>query len=51
MTIFEGLWSFQLENLIFQEMLLQAYVRRSQYKEGVDREKTSRCKSKKGTSP
>ena len=51
MTIFEGLWSFQLENLIFQEMLWQAYVRRSQYKESVDREKTSRCKSKKGTSP
>ena len=39
MTIFEGLWSFQLANLIFQEMLWQAYVRRSQYKEGVDREK------------
>ena len=51
MIIFEGLWSFQLANLIFQEMLWQAYVRRSQYKEGVDREKTSRCKSKKGTSP
>ena len=35
MIIFEGLWSFQLANLIFQEMLWQAYVRRSQYKEGA----------------
>ena len=35
MIIFEGLWSFQLANLIFQEMLWQAYIRRSQYKEGA----------------
>ena len=51
MTIFEGLWSFQLENLIFQEMLWQAYVRRSQYKEGVDREKLRDANRKKRLPP
>lgn len=51
MTNFEGLWSFQLENLIFQEMLWQAYVRRSQYKEGVDREKLRDANRKKGLPP